>query len=197
MDALDGGGWQFGDASTPTVGVTYFAGTFVRHPLALAACKASIDHLKEKGPALQEQLTARTTAMAGELNAFFDSVGAPVLIKHFASLWRTTFTEDHPLGDLLFAMLRDRGLHVLDNFPCFITEAHSPEDIAFIVKQYKAAVTEMQEAGFFPPAKQKSPVRLDADQPPVPGARLGRDADGNPAWFIPNPSEPGKYMRLS
>src|SRR3546814_17344769 len=35
MDALDGGHWQFGDDSVPTVGVTYFAGTFVRHPLAL------------------------------------------------------------------------------------------------------------------------------------------------------------------
>ena len=27
MDALDGGHWQYGDASVPTVGVTYFAGT--------------------------------------------------------------------------------------------------------------------------------------------------------------------------
>ena len=39
MDALDGGAWQYGDDSIPTVGVTYFAGTFVRHPLALAACQ--------------------------------------------------------------------------------------------------------------------------------------------------------------
>jgi glutamate-1-semialdehyde aminotransferase len=37
MDALDGGAWQYGDDSIPGVGVTYFAGTFVRHPLALAA----------------------------------------------------------------------------------------------------------------------------------------------------------------
>jgi glutamate-1-semialdehyde aminotransferase len=32
MDALDGGHWEFGDDSIPTVGVTYFAGTFVRPP---------------------------------------------------------------------------------------------------------------------------------------------------------------------
>jgi glutamate-1-semialdehyde aminotransferase len=196
MDALDGGGWQYGDGSAPTVGVTYFAGTFVRHPLALAACHASLKHLIDAGPALQEQLTARTTAMAAELNAFFDSVGAPMVVKHFASLFRTSFTEEHQLGDLVFAMLRDRGLHILDNFPCFLTTAHTAEDVAFIVKAFKSAVTEMQEAGFFPPARQKTPLRLDADEPPVPGARLGRDADGNPAWFIPNPSEPGKYMRL-
>ena len=35
-----------------------------------------------------------------------------------------------------------------------------------------------------------------ADKPPVPGARLGRDRDGNPAWFVPNPDQPGKYIHL-
>ncbi|HRP00949.1 MAG TPA: aminotransferase class III-fold pyridoxal phosphate-dependent enzyme, partial [Flavobacteriales bacterium] len=41
MDALDGGHWQYGDDSVPPAGVTYFAGTFVRHPLILAAMKAA------------------------------------------------------------------------------------------------------------------------------------------------------------
>ena len=39
MDALDGGAWHFGDDSYPEVGVTFFAGTFIRHPLTLAAMK--------------------------------------------------------------------------------------------------------------------------------------------------------------
>jgi glutamate-1-semialdehyde aminotransferase/acyl carrier protein len=197
MDALDGGSWQFGDESRPTVGVTYFAGTFVRHPLALAACKASIDHLRAAGPALQEQLTARAAGMAAQLNSFFESVGAPLVVKQFASLFRTQFTEDHPYQDLLFAMLRDRGVHLLDNFPCFLTTAHTDADIVFIVKAFKAAVTEMQEAGFLPGAKAPAVVQYDAAKPPVAGARLGKDPDGKPAWFVPNPAEPGKYMRLA
>jgi glutamate-1-semialdehyde aminotransferase len=69
MDALDGGAWQYGDDSIPGVGVTYFAGTFVRHPLALAACKATLAHLRDEGPALQQSLTAQTGAMAAEMNA--------------------------------------------------------------------------------------------------------------------------------
>jgi glutamate-1-semialdehyde aminotransferase len=44
MDALDGGMWQFGDDSYPEAGVTFFAGTFVRHPLAVAAMKAVLQH---------------------------------------------------------------------------------------------------------------------------------------------------------
>ena len=59
MDALDGGLWQYGDDSIPTVGVTYFAGTFVRHPLALAAAKAALEHLKARGPELQTQLNVQ------------------------------------------------------------------------------------------------------------------------------------------
>jgi acyl transferase domain-containing protein len=36
----------------------------------------------------------------------------------------------------------------------------------------------------------------DPRVPPVSGARLGRDAQGNPAWFVPDPNRPGKYMQV-
>ena len=77
MDALDGGFWQYGDDSYPAAGVTFFAGTFVRHPLALAATAAVLKHLKEAGPALQEGLSERT----GRL------VDAPQ--QRFRAAWRT------------------------------------------------------------------------------------------------------------
>ncbi|MGH8075937.1 MAG: aminotransferase class III-fold pyridoxal phosphate-dependent enzyme, partial [Lysobacter sp.] len=197
MDALDGGHWQFGDDSIPTVGVTYFAGTFVRHPLALAAAKAVLEHIKAAGPGMQERLNAETTAMANELNAFCDEVGAPIAIKHFSSVWKTIFTEDHPLQDLLFAMMRSRGIHMLDNFPCFFTTAHSQADIAAIVKAFKDSVLELQEAEFIPRRRDAERLMFDASRPPVPGARLGRDPDGTPAWFVANPDTPDKYMKVS
>ncbi|MBP8807637.1 MAG: amino acid adenylation domain-containing protein [Kofleriaceae bacterium] len=153
MDALDGGHWQYGDDSIPTVGVTYFAGTFVRHPLALATTKAMLEHLRDAGPALQEQLTARCAAMVGEINAHMEATGAPLVLKTFASWWRNNFTEDLPYNDLVYTMLRDRGIHILDNFPCFLTTAHSDADLAAIVAAYKAAAAEMQAAGFWPAPK--------------------------------------------
>jgi len=197
MDALDGGGWQFGDASIPTVGVTYFAGTFVRHPLALAAAHAVLDHLKTAGPSLQERLNARTTTLIDDLNGFCAGVGAPIVLTHFASVWKVNFSEDHPLQDLLFAMMRSRGIHVLDNFPCFFTTAHSEEDFIAIAKAFKESVLELQEAEFLPRRKQAETHALDAARPPVAGARLGKDAEGNPAWFVPNPEAPGKFMRIN
>ena len=197
MDALDGGGWQYGDASIPTVGVTYFAGTFVRHPLALAAAHAVLNHLKQNGAALQERLNARTSLLMDELNAFCASVGAPIQLVHFASVWKTNFTEDHPLQDLLFAMIRSRGIHMLDNFPCFFTTAHSEQDFQAIAKAYKESVLEMQEAEFLPRNKNVEALAFDANRPPVVGARLGKDQHGNPAWFVPNPDAPGKFMRIN
>ncbi|CAA2105100.1 amino acid adenylation domain-containing protein [Variovorax paradoxus] len=185
MDALDGGPWQYGDDSIPGVGVTYFAGTFVRHPLALAAARASLLHLKEAGPALQAGLTGNTAAMAAELSGWCKEVGAPIEIRHFASLWRVSWLEDHPLQDLLFAMMRSRGVHILDNFPCFLTSAHSAEDIAFIQRAFKESVAEMQESGFLP-RRAAVVTGFDLRKPAEEGSVLARDVDGQPFWYVPD-----------
>ncbi|HET9032643.1 MAG TPA: amino acid adenylation domain-containing protein [Dokdonella sp.] len=196
MDALDGGHWQFGDDSVPTVGVTYFAGTFVRHPLALAAAKAVLDHLAEQGPALQEGLNARTTAMVERMNTACSELGAPIAITHFSSVWKINFKEEHPMQDLLFAMMRSRDIHILDNFPCFMTSAHSAADFDAIALAFRESVAELQEADFLPRHKVDAARAFDAGKPPLPGARLGKDGDGNPAWFVPNPEVPGKYLKV-
>jgi len=195
MDALDGGHWQFGDQSVPEVGVTYFAGTFVRHQLALATARAVLLHLKERGPALQAEISGRTATLVTELNGYFQREDVPIEIKSFSSVWKTFFKGEHQHGDLLFYMLRDRGLHIYDGFPCFMTAAHSDADVARIVSIFKDAVVEMRESGFLPGgAAAAGPTKFDGAKPPVPGAQLGRDRDGKPAWFITTGS--GKFAKV-
>jgi len=133
--------------------------------------------------------------MADELSAFCREVGAPLEIKHFSSLWRVSWQADHPLQGLLFAMMRNRGVHILDNFPCFMTTAHTPDDIATIKSAFKEAVAELQEAEFLP-RRVQAPVLADASRPPLPNAKLGRDKDGRPAWFVPDANTPGKYLKV-
>ncbi len=41
-----------------------------------------------------------------------------------------------------------------------------------------------------------APSQREADPTPVTGARLGRDADGNTAWFVADPERAGKYLRV-
>jgi glutamate-1-semialdehyde aminotransferase len=195
-DALDGGVWQFGDDSTPPVGVTYFAGTFCRFPLGLAAARAVLLHLKEKGPALQQEVAEKAARVACELNAFFQEVQAPLEIRQFSSLWKTYFTcEDLPLPELLFVHLRERGVHILDGFPCFMTTAHEARDVDHIIRAFRESVTEMQDGGFLPAPPPRTAM-ADAARPPVPGARLGRDPSGKPTWYVPDPDAPGKYVAM-
>ncbi len=203
MDALDGGAWQYGDASAPEVGVTYFAGTFVRHPLALAAAKASLLHLKAQGPDLQKSLTAKADRLAIALNAAFEQQQLPFFVAQFGSLWKVKFREEVPYSELLFTLLREKGLHVWDGFPCFMTEAHTEQEVTLIIDLFLASVQEMIDAGFFRAKPVTVPIhgpvpvgRVALNQPPVPGARLGRDRDGNPAWFIANPDHAGDYLKV-
>ncbi|TDO19558.1 polyketide synthase [Pedobacter duraquae] len=200
MDALDGGFWSYGDDSVPEAGVTYFAGTFVRHPLALAAGVATLKYMKTKGPALQEGLNSLTTYLANELNTICRTLSLPIYPVNFASLWKLKFHEEYPYSELLFTLMREKGIHIWDGFPCFVTEAHTRGDIDSIVNAFLESITALREVEMVPFYTQVHP---DSQTPvtgfefsPQPGARLGKDASGNPAWFIEDPEHAGKFMQL-
>ncbi|CAN5828602.1 hypothetical protein BH23ACT10_BH23ACT10_17670 [soil metagenome] len=150
MDALDGGWWQYGDDSVPEADVTWFAGTFVRHPVALAASRATLQHLIEQGPQLQAGLNARTTAFVDDLNAFLVERGAPMHVEHFSSVFLTTFSSARHLSSLFYFHLRDHGIHVSDGRASFLSTAHSDDDLATIAEAYKDSVASMQEIGLLP-----------------------------------------------
>lgn len=199
MDALDGGFWQYGDDSQPEAGVTYFAGTFVRHPLALAAAKASLEYMKTKGPSLQEGINTLTGYLAKELNSTCDQYGLPLFIPSFGSLWKIKFKEELPYGELLFTLMREKGIHIWDLFPCFLTDSHTKDDVDKIISAFRQSVEELVKAGFFPDNRSQHHTSKEAvslTEPPFPGARLGRDKEGNPAWFINDVNNPGKYLQV-
>jgi amino acid adenylation domain-containing protein len=199
IDALDGGNWQYGDDSTPEAGVTYFAGTFVRHPLALAAGKATLLYMKEQGPALQEDLNARTKQLADALNTICEQNGIPVYIPYFGSLWKIKFKYELAYGELLFTLMRLKGIHIWDLFPCFLTASHTDEEVDQIISKFGESVAELIASGFMPSEKvQQTNVSQNGlpAVPPTPGAKLGRDKDGNPGWFINDENNPGKYLQV-
>jgi amino acid adenylation domain-containing protein len=170
MDALDGGQWNYGDTSFPEVGVTFFAGTFVRHPLALAAAKAVLLHLKEQGPDLQKHLTARTARLADQLRAIIEEFQAPYHITQFSSLMQLTFPSDQKYAALLHYMLRERGIHIWDNRAFVLTTAHSEADLTKLLTAFRESLQAMVDAGFLPPpssgSKKVLTVKTDAAAAP-------------------------------
>jgi amino acid adenylation domain-containing protein len=164
MDALDGGMWQYGDESYPEVGVTFFAGTFVRHPLAMAACAAVLKYLKEQGPELQQRLTKRTADLIARLNALLAANEVPTRIETFSSFFYFSFPSDFRFGSLFYYHLRSKGIHLLEGFPCFLTTEHSDADLERIYKAFEETIAEMQEGEVLPlPSGQVATIAAVAE----------------------------------
>lgn len=203
MDALDGGFWEYGNASIPEVGVTYFAGTFVRHPLALATALASLKFLKQQGPSLQENLNNKTEQFVKRLNDICEKYKIPVFVAHFSSLWKIKFKEEYHYQELLFTMMRLKNIHIWDGFPCFLTTAHTDIDLEKIGNVFEQCISELCKVGFIPQSFEADKPRpnqikvLTNSTPLVPGAKIGMDEDGNPAWFIEDDKNPGQYLKVS
>jgi acyl transferase domain-containing protein/glutamate-1-semialdehyde aminotransferase len=199
MDALDGGQWSFGDDSFPTVGVTYFAGTFVRHPLALTAAYAVLTHLRAEGDALQQRVNRLTDSCVTRLRSVCDELGAPVHLAHFSSALQLSFNGAAPLGPLLFPLLRAQGVHMFDGRTWFLTAAHTASDVDFVVEAFRHAMTELLDVGLVPrvgrsAANDMAALPTGDPTPPAPNARLGRNPAGQPGWYVPDPNRPGKYL---
>ena len=214
MDALDGGFWQFGDDSKPEVGMTYFAGTFVRHPLALAAAKQTMLYLQREGDQAYAHLNRLSDKLDRELQLAISDSGVPLSVARCFSLFKLQLTEELPYGDLLFASLRRRGIHIWEHRPLFLTLAHTEADIDWFMEAFRGAVAETQELGFLPrcglaslaaasPApeaqlsggKGSSPSAVDGKLPAA--AKRGKDRSGQPAWFIPDTANPGQFIQIT
>src|SRR5690606_21990277 len=190
--------------SFPEVGVTYFAGTFVRHPLALATAKASLLYLKEKGPALQEDLNQKTHEFTDKLQDICTKYNLPIYITRFGSLWKIKYKAEYAYSELLFTLMREKGVHIWDGFPCFIVETHTEKELQFVIQKFEESVVELLHHNFIPNSapsflktgKPSEEIDTSLETPPMPGALLGKDADGNPAWFLPDEDIPGKYFQL-
>ncbi len=167
MDALDGGAWSYGNDSLPEVGVTYFAGTFVRHPAAMAACQAAMEILQEGGEAIYRKLNEQTSRLCAELNTFCEKVGVPINAESFSSLWRITYTEHVPYSELLFFLMRQNGVHIYDGFPCFLTMAHTDDDVDRIIMACQESIRELQKVELLPNSRTctHSPDELLSPKP--------------------------------
>lgn len=196
MDALDGGYWQYGDASIPESGVTFFAGTFVRHPLSLAAAKAVLTKIKKEGVALYEGLETKTTNMAAEVKAFIAEMQCEVTFEEFASFFYIAAPANAHWGHLLFVMMTLEGIHIQQYRPNFLTTEHSAADIEKIVSAFKTSLAQLIMHGLIEGDQVAAKKSLAKTSALPPGARLGKNAQGEPAYFIEDPQHSGNYIEV-
>jgi amino acid adenylation domain-containing protein len=151
MDGIDGGMWSYGDHTFPAAERTAFGGTFCQHPLAMAAARAVLRKIEEEGPALQERLNESTARLAGTLNQFFETERVPMRATFFGSMFRFEFSANL---DLFFYHMLEQGIYIWEWRTCFLSMAHTDEDLDAFVKAVKRSVAELRSGGFIAPAGQ-------------------------------------------
>ncbi len=149
MDAVDGGVWSFGDASYPANASkkTFVGGTFCTHPLAMHSALSVLEYLKAEGPELQEKLNLRTNRLVNRLNAYFKQNGVPIHMVNCGSLFRFVSFGDI---ELFFYLLISKGIYIWEGRNCFLSTAHTDDDLERIMQAVKESVEELREGGFLP-----------------------------------------------
>jgi acyl transferase domain-containing protein len=175
LDAIDGGDWRFGDDSAPGVIPTFFAGTFNKNPLTLAAAQAVLAELRRQGPELQSRLNERTDRLVDELNDLFVGEHLPIHVAHFGSLFRFEFKGNL---DAFYYHLLNQGLYLWEGRTCFLSTAHEDADLRRIVDAAEVAVGKLRGGGFLPPGAQPPRPRSLAPPSPAPAELTVRLAEG-------------------
>ncbi|MEW4058621.1 amino acid adenylation domain-containing protein [Bacillus siamensis] len=149
MNAIDGGTWQYGDDSYPQDEAkrTFVAGTFNTHPLTMRMSLAVLRHLQTEGEHLYEQLNQKTASLVDRLNRFFEQSQVPIRMVQFGSLFRFVSSLDN---DLFFYHLNYKGIYVWEGRNCFLSTAHTADDIEHIIQAVKDTVKDLRRGGFIP-----------------------------------------------
>jgi glutamate-1-semialdehyde aminotransferase/acyl carrier protein len=166
MDAVDGGMWQYGDGSYPEADITFFTGTYFKHPLIMPAVVAVLKHIKQSGFRLQESLNAKAKYVAEELDAFFKAGAYPLRVAQLGSLFRILHGAELRYMDLFYYHLLAKGIYVCETHNCLVSTAHSDADMEAVIRATKETVLELREAGFLPGAPSihtgsANPARAD------------------------------------
>lgn len=160
MDLVDGGTWRFDDDSMPSSKRTGMAGTHSQNPLKIAAALAVLGEIKKRSAetapdgtvtCFQQGLNQKTTDLADTLNAFFLEERLPVVIDTFGSLFRFRFVDSYwgVTEALFFILLRMEGVETNIQGNCFLTTAHTDEDIEAVIAGVKTSMSNLKRSGFF------------------------------------------------
>lgn len=161
MDGIDGGFWQYGDGSYPKAETTFFAGTFCKHPLTMAAAHAVLTEIRNRGAGMYHDLNRKTLQLVQRLNGFFQSNGMPLEIVHFGSLFRFKFKSNL---DVLFYNLMRKGLYVWEGRNCFLSSAHTDADIEKIYVIVTESLQIMRDDGFFAAAPAETSGHVEVSE---------------------------------
>ena len=150
-----------------------------RSPRRAPCCCA----LKQDGPELQRGLNLRTTAFVEGLRKRAAGAACAGADQSFLFVVLHHVSGGPAACQVFFASMREKGVHIWEGRPCFLTLAHSEADLEHVATAFRNTIQEMQSNDFLPGRAA--------------GARKGRDASGKEAWFVPDPTARASTCRSS
>ncbi|NUT49952.1 MAG: amino acid adenylation domain-containing protein, partial [Saccharothrix sp.] len=170
LDAVDGGAWSDVDDSKPAAPTTFFAGTFCKHPLTMAACKAALTYLRDHGAEELARVNRLTADFARRVNDYFEAEEVPLKVSHFASLYKYETVVPRDMSDmsltlnLFFKLMVFHGVYVWERRTAYFSLAHTREDQDRIFQAIRAGVEALRGGGFdFRRATSTAPRGLPSD----------------------------------
>ena len=154
LNGVDGGVLRH-TAGAPAVPTTFFAGTFSKHPLTLAATRAVLQKLIQEGPALQQGLNQRTGHLVDRLNRLFATEQLPMQIVQCGSLFRLNTLRNL---DLFCYHLVAHGVYVWEGRNMYLSTAHTDADLDHIVHAFESSIRDLRQGGFLPQAPAATPL---------------------------------------
>lgn len=154
MNSIDGGIWNYGDDSLPPDEDkrTFIAGTFCHHPLAMAAAKAVLLKIKELDTAIYQKLEENTKYLADSLNNYFIENEVPIKITRCGSLFRFLLKGNL---EMFYYHMIDKGVYIWEGRNCFLSLAHTKEDIDKVIHAVKETCDELEPDFFSKSSKNK------------------------------------------
>lgn len=119
-------------------------GTFNGHPATIAAAHAVMDVLENDGERIYKKVNSYTERIANELNTFFAQNKIGFKVEYFCSQFIIR-SDDTSRLRLLQYMLINSGIYVWEGGTCFVSDAHTEEDIELFINTVKKCSVDIHE----------------------------------------------------
>lgn len=119
-------------------------GTFNGHPASMAAAWAVLDLLSKEEGCIYNQINEMTSVIANRLNEFFLKYDNNFQVEFFGSQFIITGNNGQKLR-LLQYLLISKGIFVWEGGTCFISTAHTWEQIHLFINTVKLCIYEMEK----------------------------------------------------
>ena len=134
-------------------------GTFTGNPLTLSGCNYLLDHLRENEEEIYTYIDRLSMNMRDSINQFCEEEKIAVRMSGIGSINRLIFSDQEIISarhrdevetppkiqSKIYAELLAKKIHVAGNRLIFLSTAHTPEEVSFIIDEIKRTLLEFKQ----------------------------------------------------